>query len=309
MIWRFLLSMFSFMIAIFIIFLLISYWIFPIGNYEFSLNPDLTQTNYNFSLTNDAASQFYKNLRYSSSDVSYKIDSECTLQKRYDAEFAIDLLNSQTDLNLYSVGGDEEISITCEDKIKVEERFFVAGEGGPINITRTENFNVILKGGVLLLRDSKCERPNVALHELLHAFGFDHSSNPKNIMNSISKCNQVMGDDLINTINELYSVPSYPDLTFENVSATMKGRLLDLNLSIRNNGLGDSKNSQLKIYIDGKEIKEIQVEGMEIGYGISITLENLLVKQIGVDVLTLKLDYGFEELNKDNNIINLELKK
>ncbi len=302
-------SMFSFMVVIFMIFLLFTYWIFPIGNYEFSLKPDLTQTNYNFSLTNDSALQFYTNLRYPSSDISYKISDECTLQKKYDAELAIELLNNQTDLNLYPTTGDEEITIACEDKIKVEERFFVAGEGGPINITRTENFNIILKGGILLLRDSKCERPNIALHELLHALGFDHSSNPKNIMHSISKCDQVMGGDLINTINELYSVPSNPDLAFENVSATMHGRLLDLNVSIRNNGLGDSKNSRLKIFVDGKEIKEVTIDGMEIGYGISITLENLLVKQINVDVLTLKLDYGFEELNKDNNIINLELKE
>lgn len=309
MIGKFLVSLFSFMIAMFIIFLLFTYWVFPIGNYEFSLSPDLKQTNYNFSLTNDTALQFYQNMRYPSSDVSYKIDPDCTLQKKYDVELAINILNNQTDINLYPVGSDEEIMIACEDKIKVDERFFVAGEGGPINITRTENFNVILKGGILLLRDSKCERPNIALHELLHAFGFDHSSNPKNIMHSISKCNQIMGEDIVNTINELYSVPSHPDLAFENVSAAMRGRFLDLNVSIRNNGLGDSKNLRLKIYVDGKEIKEVQIEGMQIGYGISITLENLLVKQIGVDVLTLKLEYGFEELNKDNNIINLELKK
>ena len=309
MIWRFLLSMFSFMIAMFIILLLFTYWVFPIGNHEFSLSPSLAQTNYNFSLTNDTALQFYKNMRYPSSDVSYKISDSCTIQKKYDVGLAINILNDQTDLNLYPTTTDEEILIACDDKIKVEERFFVAGEGGPINITRTENFNVILKGGILLLRDSKCERPNVALHELLHAFGFDHSSNPKNIMHSVSKCDQVMGSDLISTINELYSVPSHPDLVFENISASMQGRFLDLNVSVRNNGLKDSKNSRLKVYVDGKEIKEVQIDGMEIGYGISITLENLLVKQISVDVLTLKLEYGFEELNKDNNLINLAIKQ
>ena len=147
------------------------------------------------------------------------------------------------------------------------------------------------------------------MHELLHALGFDHSSNPKNIMHSISKCDQVMGGDLIKTINELYSVPSNPDMAFENVSATMRGRLLDLNVSVRNNGLDDSKSFSLKIFVDGKEIKEVLIDEMEIGYGTSITLESLPVKQISVDVLTLKLDYDFEELNKDNNIINLELKE
>lgn len=308
MIWRFLLSMFSFMFVMFIVFLLFIYWFLP-TDYEFSLKPDLSQTNYNFSLSEGEDLQFYKNMRYPSSDISYKIADSCTIQKRYDAELAINILNNQTDITLYPVNNDEEIIIECEDKIRVEERFFIAGEGGPINITRTENFNVILKGGVLLLRDSKCERPNIVLHELLHAFGFDHSSNPKNIMHSISKCNQVIGDDLINTINELYSIPSNPDLTFGNVSAAMHGRFLDLNVSIRNHGLGDSENSNLIIYVDGKKIKEVPINEMQIGYGISMTFQNLLIKQINVDLITLKINYGFEELDKNNNIIELEIKK
>ncbi len=248
-------------------------------------------------------------MRYSSPDISYKISDTCTLQKKYDAEFAINILNTKTNLNLYEVDEDEDIIIECEDKIRVEERFFVAGEGGPINITKIENFNVILKGGILLLRDSKCERPNIALHELLHALGFDHSANPKNIMHSISKCDQIMSEDIVKTINELYSVPSKPDLAFEKVSAKMDGRFLDLNTSIRNNGLGDSEEATLFIYADGKKIKEVSIKEMEIGYGISLTFENILVRQINVDLISLEINYDFEELDKNNNLIELEIKK
>jgi hypothetical protein len=308
MIWKFLAGVFTFMAVAFMILLLFFYWVFPITNYEFSLQPGFTQ-NYNFSLTGNSALQFYENMRYPSRDISYKIYDDCNMQKRYDAETAIDILNNMTELNLYPANNDEWISIHCEDKIKVEERFFIAGEGGPINITRTENFNVILKGGVLILRDSNCERPNVVIHELLHALGFDHSENPNNIMYPISKCGQTIGEDIINTIDNLYSVPSNPDLSFENVSAVLRGRLLDLNVSIRNNGLKDSEKFRLIVYVDGEKVKDFDIDEMEIGYGLSINLQSLPIKQLSVDVLTLEIDYGFEELNKENNKMNLELKK
>ncbi|GAI14097.1 unnamed protein product, partial [marine sediment metagenome] len=52
---------------------------------------------------------------------------------------------------------------------------------------------------------------------------------------------------------------SYPDLSFENVSAVMNGRYLDTNMSIRNNGLKDSEKTKIEIYADGKLVKEIEL--------------------------------------------------
>ncbi|MBI2043238.1 matrixin family metalloprotease [Candidatus Pacearchaeota archaeon] len=287
--------------------LLFLYWFAPFNDVEFITKPEF-RNNYNFSL-NGTTIQFYENLRYPSERISYKIDDICNLQKKADAENAIEILENLTILDFYPVITNEEIFITCENKIKTDERFFVAGEGGPTNITKTENFNVILHGGVLLLRKSECERPNIALHELLHAIGFDHSTNPNNIMYNISKCSQVLGDDIPETINKIYSVESKADLSFENVSAAIKGRYIDLNATIRNNGLKISDNAKIMIFADDKLQKEVEIEPIQIGYGITLTFKNIFVSDFNVKEIKVAINSSVEELDKNNNQIILETKK
>ena len=211
-------------------------------------------------------------------------------------------------LNFYSVSNNEEILITCESKTRFEGEFFIAGEGGPTNITQAGDFNVIHNGGIILLRDSRCERPNIAIHELLHALGFDHSKNPENIMYEVSRCGQEIGQDSINVINELYSVPSLPDLTFENASASMKGRYLDISMVVRNNGLKNSENAKIIVYADEDSVKELEIEALPIGSGKLITLTNIFVLQTSVSEIKLSIDYNPEELKKENNIISLKVK-
>ncbi|MFC1682554.1 matrixin family metalloprotease, partial [Nanoarchaeota archaeon] len=208
--------------------------------------------NNNFSLggSEQESMQFYHNMRYSDSRISYRIDG-CSLQKEDDMEGAFEILAGSTLLDFYSVDFDEEIYISCDDKNRFEGGLFIAGEGGPTNITRAGEFNVILNGKILLVRKSECSKPNIALHELLHSLGFDHSSNKNNIMFNISNCGQVIGQDLLDLINELYVIPSQPDLTFEDVSASIKGKYLDVDVGIRNYGLRDSENFILVISSEG----------------------------------------------------------
>jgi len=285
---------------------LVFYWFIPITTTEFFT----TSNNYNFSTSNQEIKnmQFYPNMRYPDSKISYKIDG-CPLTKEYDMTGALEIISNLTILEFYPVNFDEEISITCEDKNKIEGGLFIAGEGGPTNISKTENFNVISQGKILLLKDSKCKRPNVALHELLHTLGFDHSSNSNNIMYNISKCKQTIGEDIIDFLNNIYSVPSLPDLDFENISAVMRGKYLDVNMSIKNNGLKISKESNILIYADEKLIKKIKVDSLDIGYGRIITLENVWVSKISVKRLKFVIDSDFEELDKENNIVTLHIKK
>ena len=132
--------------------MLLVYYFVPIGSVQFAQ----TSSNSNFSVDlANSKMQFYDNMRYETKEISYKISDDCPLQKRANMIEAINILDERTILNFYSVDFGEEISIDCEDVVQVNNGFFVAGEGGPTNITISGNFNVIYNGKVLLLRESK----------------------------------------------------------------------------------------------------------------------------------------------------------
>ncbi|MBI2057345.1 matrixin family metalloprotease, partial [Candidatus Pacearchaeota archaeon] len=244
---------------IFIVSILWIYWFTGFGDVQL-LKSNSQDSNFSMNLTSDNM-QFYENLRYSDSKISYRIADKCTLQKKADAERAFEILENKTILDFYSVNNNEEILITCESRQKIKEDYFIAGEGGPVNISKAGQFNVILNGQVLLIRQSECANPNIALHEILHALGFGHSANENNIMYEISKCSQTLGEDIPRFIDELYSVPSKSDLAFEEVIPLIHdGKYLDLNMSIKNIGLKDSEKAFVNIYLDNEVFEKIELK-------------------------------------------------
>ena len=281
------------------------YWFIPYNHVSF------LQTHYdtyNFTVNGSKGIQFYDNMRYPDKRISYNIQ-DCPLSKKNNMEDALSIISNLTVLEFYPVSNNEEISVTCDSKKQMDGELIVAGEGGPSNITKTDNFNVILNGQVLILRDSECSRPNIAIHEIFHALGFDHSKNPGNVMYPVSDCDQQIGDDIPSLIDKLYSYPSYPDLSFENVSAVMNGKYLDANISIRNNGLKDAGSFTLLIYTDDKQVKELQMDQMKIGYGNSISLGNIWVAQLNTNEIRFEIKTDYGELDKKNNEIKLEIKQ
>ena len=286
-----------------LIIVFILYWFVPFQQFEFGYNLD----NSNFSLYNfGEEKQFYENMRFPYEEISYRI-FDCPLQRNQDMLDAFELISNKTILKFSPVLENEDIIISCDDKNRIEDGMFIAGEGGPTNITKTNNFNVIFNGNIILIKDSRCPKPNVALHELLHVLGFNHSENKNNIMYPISNCNQDMGD-ISELINEIYSVESYPDLAIENVSAIMSGKYLDVNISVRNNGLVESESAEIIISSGDTIIKKVELDPLGVGYGVETMLTHIWVPKLNVEQIDFSIDANFNELDKNNNKRILKIK-
>lgn len=297
-------SFFAILFFILVLFLLVFYWFVPYNSINLG-----SSSNSNFTMNSsiDEDLQFYPNMRFAEKDISYQIEN-CPLQRKNDMEQAFVLIENNTELEFFPTISNPQIIVTCDEKTKIEGNLFIAGEGGPTNITVAGTFNVIESGKILLLDNSKCERPNVAIHELLHVLGFTHSKNPNNIMYEISECQQTIGEDIVIFLNEIYSIPSEPDLVFENASAFLHGKYLDVNFTLRNDGLKDSGRSVVKLYVDNKVIKEISIPEVQIGYGRKISLANLWVPQVNIEEIKFVIENDFSELDKANNEVSLKVK-
>ena len=294
------------LITLFMLSLITIYWLFPMNSISFDFKAPNTN---NFSINIEEEMQFHPNMRFATKEISYKIDEKCNLQRQEDMQRAFEIIEDLTILNFKS-SEQGLIEVYCEKRSKkdaIEKGFFIAGEGGPVNVTIGKYFNVIHGGEIILMKNSNCERPNIAIHELLHVLGSNHSENSNNIMYPISKCKQIISQDMLDKIDELYSYPSLPDLEFESASAQMKGRTLDFNVSVKNQGLMNSGNFNIVIYADDKEIKQIESEGIDVGYTQKIIVTNQLITKLKIEKLELSIKADFEEINKNNNKIELEI--
>ena len=269
---------------------------------EFSANP----RNYNFSLNNSSSDgmQYYPNMRYIENEIYYRIDN-CEKKKSQDMKDAFEIMENLTILEFKEISEREELYITCNETARFENNMFIAGEAVPSKVVPTGLYNIILRGEILLIKDSACEDPNIAIHELLHALGFNHSNNPNNLMYPITSCKQTIGEEIPELINQVYSVENLPDLMFENATARKHGIYLDIDASIRNAGLNDANGFILDIISNGKIMRQFKIEKIEIGTGKMITLTSLLLTKFNLDDITLYINSTDRELNKENNNITL----
>lgn len=265
--------------------------------------------------------QFYPNMKFNHNNISYHIDDNCDGGKREKILSAFDELKANIPIiDFYPTVSNPDIEIICARgsiaTLETEkEKHFIAGEGGAKEIIQTGRFNVITEGIILLYENSEikvvdCEYPNVELHELMHVFGFDHTNNKISLMYPlIESCDQVLDSSITNYLSLLYSQPNLPDLYFEDLKVTKKGRYIDFNLTIKNSGSVDSGPVTLSIIDNGNVIHESDLGFFKLGSGISIFTQNLRLEHLNPDQIVFIIDKNnkIKEIDKNNNIVNIKL--
>jgi hypothetical protein len=270
----------------------------------------ISQNTPEIKVTNTIPSkQFYINMRYSDRIINYHISESCPKSKSDAMIKALDTLETKTILIFNPTSKSEStIKILCSDiSPEAEEKnHFVAGEGGPSRVLNTTLYAVILEGKVALYREGNCNNANVAIHELLHALGFDHNNNQKSILYPTLKCDQEIDQEIIDSINKLYKTESLPDLLFEKVNATKGGRYLNFHIEVLNRGLKDSKQVYVGIYADDEFIESFDLKEISIGAKKIIDVQNLKVP-LNTKTIEFIIDYENQilEISEDNNRITL----
>jgi hypothetical protein len=258
----------------------------------------------------ESSKQFYENMRFSDKIISYRIEPACGAKKSDEVSEAFAILGSESVLTFFPTSDNPQIRIFCSEVEPEpdEEGFFVAGEGGPTRVINTSLYSVILDGKVSFFREEKCDKPNVALHEILHVLGFDHNDNPDSILFPTLDCDQTIDQSIIDDINVLYSVDSAVDLKIENIEASKAGKYLSFEINVLNQGLKDVSGAGLKVYADNKFIQEFDLNDIDIGTTKILTVENLKIARSSKKVsFVVDEENKIKEIIEDNNEIDVVL--
>lgn len=184
-------------------------------------------------------------------------------------------------------------------------------------LIQSADIQLLTKSGPKQL--STIDMTNLAIHEMGHALGLNHSDDENDIMYPIlvvpSKEIKGIPDKEVSRLQEIYSVEPEPDLRIieANVSkATVKRittfYLINISLIIENNGLVDAISPQMAISTDGIAVKNDTLPDIQIGNSLSVTLGNLRVeKDFSAIEIMLDPNNVIDELNETNNFINVEV--
>lgn len=272
---------------------------------------NLVNTNSAQTLTTNTipSKQFYENMRYPSKIINYHISESCPENKASRMEEAFNTLEDLTILEFNPVSESNSIlNILCSDisPEAQEENHFVAGEGGPSRVINSTLYSVILEGKVALYREGNCNNANVALHELLHALGFDHNNDEKSILYPTLACNQEIDQEIVGSINELYEIESAPDLVFSELTASKSGRYVNFHMEVLNRGLIIAEEVTVGLYADDEFVEQFELNTISIGAKKIIDVENLKVS-LNAKNLEFVIDYQnqISEIYEENNNVKL----
>jgi hypothetical protein len=255
-------------------------------------------------------SVFEENLRFNHNDISYFISEPCSKKQRDAMVDAFRIFSEKMEIITFHEGIESraDILVGCsENFIPMGENLFAAGEGGPSKIINSTQFNLIQEGKISIYEEPRCEYPIVEIHELGHVFGFDHSPNPDSAMYNISGCNQRITQDMIRIIKNLYSIEPLANAKITSLSATKKGKYLDFNVSITNDGLVTIENTSLVILGGGRVIDDISLGEVKVGYERTVLVKNLKLHSSSIKDIDFVIDKEnkIRELNEVDNRVQM----
>ncbi|MDD5191631.1 MAG: CARDB domain-containing protein [Candidatus Nanoarchaeia archaeon] len=259
--------------------------------------------------------QFYPNMKFNHNYISYSIGSDCSEEEKNNMIEAFNELQNKVGVISFSPKASEpDIEVSCSESIKnsIEKEYFIAGEGGAKEIIQTGRYNVITQGVILLYGEKKgvkCDWPNVELHELLHVFGFAHSSDKNSLMYPyLESCDQKLDESIINNIRELYSKENLADLYFENATGVKKGRYFDFNVTVRNLGTLDAESVYLSVFDDNDKMGNFNLKDIAFGAGVTYSVQNLKLNSRSSSDIKLVIDSEdlIKEIDKNNNFVEFK---
>jgi hypothetical protein len=251
---------------------------------------------------------FSENLRFNHNNISYFVDmNSCSAKEASAMIEAFEIFQEKMVIIsfLQVLSEDADIKVSCPQKrVELGDSLFAAGEGGPSEIINTTLFKTIREGKIYLYESPRCDYPVVELHELGHVFGFDHSENNKNIMYNTSNCDQRISDDMVQLMQDLYSIPALPELRISELDAVKKGKYLDFNVTVLNEGLAGIDNASLTLSSDGEIIEKIYLGEVGIGYGRTIRATNIRLNSRETSEVDFIVDIenSIKEYDKKNNV-------
>ena len=254
---------------------------------------------------------FADNLRFNHKLISYFISDECSDVRRNAMIRAFVSFEDEMGIVSFNeVSSEADIEVGCsDDYIPLGEQLFAAGEGGPSRIINASVFKTIEKGKISLYHDPRCDYPVVEVHELCHVFGFDHSMDPGNIMYNISSCKQRISEDMVKLINGLYSIDPLPDAVITDVAAVKRGRYLDFNVTVLNEGMMEIDSINLSIFANGEFVQDMDFGEIGIGYGRTLRTTGTKLSSRNIKSIDFIVDEAnlVEELNEANNAVQMIL--
>jgi hypothetical protein len=281
-----------------------------------NINVDVNIPFESFNST-DSVKQFYPGMKFNHNLISYKIDPNCRTEKTERVIQAFNDISEDTEniIRFYQSSDNPDIDVSCSsgEEILDDSEFFIAGEGGAKEIIQTGRYNIITKGVILLNENphgfNECNWPNVEIHELMHVFGFDHSSDPNSLMYPyLESCNQKLDNSIKQELKRLYSQKNLPDLYFEDVDIVKKGRYIDFNLTVKNAGSVDANAVNFSILEDGELTETRDLGDISFGAGIFVEIRFFKLKDRDSKEVNFFIDYEnkIEEVDDQNNVVKVK---